>query len=397
MEPPSFAPEINLDEAPEEINVYTDGSMTNPKIRFYGLLGYGAFWPRRSESTQDIDNDEMVLADGHRFDNDGMTIYGHLKGLRGSSTRAEIFAAIVALPAKGSVHIGSDSMNVVRGIHAIRSSIRSNDKRRLKGLKPKAFPFAKRFGLVNDGDLWQQMYARIISKGAHAVKTTWVKGHATDIHIAQGKATLASKIGNDAADKAADDGVATHNSVAIDASTAFAQRLNNHSKLIYRIQSLILRVRKTETLERDRRELAANPFSKKASTMVKIDGLPDDMRSRSQDDFKPIQTGRMPEGRASAKLKAISSDTSKDAWTFIRNLSIAHVNHEGTSTTWVELFTLSPIRGVIYKCKRSERNKAADNPSMGTSIQIFKDTLRYIANRCLHPRDKAFFSSANEQ
>ena len=59
--------------------------------------------------------------------------------------------------------------------------------------------------MLNDGDLWMDLYQRICAKGHHAVAASWVKGHATMQHVEEGKTTLENKLGNDAADTAANE------------------------------------------------------------------------------------------------------------------------------------------------------------------------------------------------
>ena len=76
-----------------------------------------------------------------------------------------------------------------------------NEERTQQGRMPFKWPLGKRFHLLNDGDLWQDIYQRMKAKGHSAVRASWVKGHATQDHINVGKATLFTKIGNDESNK----------------------------------------------------------------------------------------------------------------------------------------------------------------------------------------------------
>ena len=60
--------------------------------------------------------------------------------------------------------------------------------------------------------LWEYMEQIIHSKGAHALKVSKVKGHATAKHIRDGTHRLSDKVGNDMADHLADCGVGEHGS-----------------------------------------------------------------------------------------------------------------------------------------------------------------------------------------
>ena len=49
------------------------------------------------------------------------------------------------------------------------------------------------YSTVSDGDLWAYFVKAVRSKGAKAVKFTWVKGHATDDKVEQGITTKAAQ------------------------------------------------------------------------------------------------------------------------------------------------------------------------------------------------------------
>ena len=66
------------------------------------------------------------------------------------------------------------------------------------------------WALQADGDLWQMLEKIIKSKGKHALRVTWCKGHANQKHIDSGITTATHKAGNDEADLLADRGVAAH-------------------------------------------------------------------------------------------------------------------------------------------------------------------------------------------
>ena len=66
-------------------------------------------------------------------------------------------------------------------------------------------PFRKAWGLQTDGDLWEQAWLAVLKRGANNQDLRQIKGHATDKHIQEGKATREDKIGNDKSDELADE------------------------------------------------------------------------------------------------------------------------------------------------------------------------------------------------
>ena len=103
-----------------------------------------------------------------------------------NSTRDEVAAALLAMP----VHIASDSLNFLRQINFILAD-------------PQWKP-PKPWGLSMDGDLWEVLVRHLCVKGPHSVKATWVKGHATEEHIAKGLTNVVCREGNNHADRFAD-------------------------------------------------------------------------------------------------------------------------------------------------------------------------------------------------
>ena len=94
--------------APQDINVYTDGALKNPRHHFWGLGGYGVWWPKRDPEITPLSTAEHEYTIGATL-NDGIELWGTLTGHCGSSTRSELAAAIIALVAPGPIHIGTDS------------------------------------------------------------------------------------------------------------------------------------------------------------------------------------------------------------------------------------------------------------------------------------------------
>ena len=99
-------------EAPEDISVYTYGSLQNPTSRRWQVGGLGIFWPDRNLSEQPLEEYEIRYTDSEQ-QTFGVAMWGVYTVLRGSSTRCEIAIAIIAMLRKKPVHIGADSLALV--------------------------------------------------------------------------------------------------------------------------------------------------------------------------------------------------------------------------------------------------------------------------------------------
>ena len=97
---------------------------------------------------------------------------------------------ILALQSSGAVHLGVDNLGVVRHIG------RLPDDRH--GPTP--------FELVNDGDLLFLIERMLCLRGLATVRVSKVKGNADDGMVLEGRVREVDKLGNDAADEAADFG-----------------------------------------------------------------------------------------------------------------------------------------------------------------------------------------------
>ena len=94
--------------APEEINVYTDGSWIFPLKQFLGLGGAGIWWPARNLVDVPLSTAEEELAHGD-CNAEGVRLFTSIGGFGGSSTRTELAAGIIPISSQGPVHLGTDS------------------------------------------------------------------------------------------------------------------------------------------------------------------------------------------------------------------------------------------------------------------------------------------------
>ena len=116
--------------------------------------------------------------------------YCSVPGPLQSVQRAELWGVILALQASRGVHLGVDHLNVVRHVGRLLDGN--------VGAQP--------FQVVPDGDLLCLIHHMLLLRGPDTVKVTKVKGHASEDMVVGGRVRDLDRLGNDAADKAADFG-----------------------------------------------------------------------------------------------------------------------------------------------------------------------------------------------
>ena len=112
-----------------------------------------------------------------------------------------MWGVILALQTSRAVHLGVDNLGVVRHVGRLLGGCR--------GPKP--------FELVNDGDLLLLIDRMLQQRGLDTVCISKVKGHADDGMVLHGQVRREDKLGNDAADEAADFGRRRVSPAVIDA------------------------------------------------------------------------------------------------------------------------------------------------------------------------------------
>ena len=104
--------------------------------------------------------------------------------------RAELWGVILALQASCGVHLGVDNLNVVRHVGRMLDD----------NLGTLPFP------VIPDGDLLCLIHRMLMLRGLDTVKVTKVKGHASEDMVVDGRVRDLDRLGNRAADEAADFG-----------------------------------------------------------------------------------------------------------------------------------------------------------------------------------------------
>ena len=72
------------------------------------------------------------------------------------------------------------------------------------------WPMGKHWSLINDGDLWHQVWTLLVQRGPYSVAVAKVKGHAKEIDVKGNEDLELRKEGNDKADQVADEGRNAH-------------------------------------------------------------------------------------------------------------------------------------------------------------------------------------------
>ena len=102
-----------------------------------------------------------------------------------------MWGIILALQSSGAVHLGVDNLSVVRHVGCLLDDMRGHTP----------------FELVKDGDLLLLFERMLRLRGGLATaRVTKVKGHADEGVVLDGRVREVDKLGNDAADEAADFG-----------------------------------------------------------------------------------------------------------------------------------------------------------------------------------------------
>ena len=174
---------------PHSPNVWSDGSMVLDSVTGISAAGAGMFahlselcWSDRRWGHVDRVHTVGVDHSCRAF----VSVPGPLQTVQ----RAELLGVILALQSDKAVHVGVDNLGVVRHIGRL-----------LDGLPP-SVPFE----LMTDGDLLVLIRRMIDLRGSDSVRITKVKGHADEDMVADGRVRMVDRLGNHAADEAADFG-----------------------------------------------------------------------------------------------------------------------------------------------------------------------------------------------
>ena len=114
-------------------------------------------------------------------------------------------------------------------------------------------PFKKPWGMQTDGGLWQVAWKAILTRGIGSQDVRWVKGHATEEDISQGRSSSHDKEGNDRSDTNADKGVEmVAGEGLVTLAKWAAQKYEGNLKFMARVHKMIAAVTMAEKGEREK-------------------------------------------------------------------------------------------------------------------------------------------------
>ena len=181
-------------------DVWTDGSLVLDRLTGVSSSGSGFFAHQAERFWRGC---RWGHVDGVYPDLDRAYCRGFssVPGPLQSVQRAEMWGVVLALQSSRAVHLGVDNLGVVRHVDRLLRGCR--------GPKP--------FELVNDGDLLFLIEHMLNRRGLDTVRISKVKGHADDAMVLHGQVRRDDRLGNDAADEAADFGRRRVSPAVIDA------------------------------------------------------------------------------------------------------------------------------------------------------------------------------------
>ena len=253
------------EESPEKPNVYSDGSVKNPRSAFCQIGGVGVWWPNRKIETMPLETAEIDYMFSEETDF-GVRGWNTFNNLKNSSTRTEIGASLLAMIPGKAANIGIDSLSTIIKGTAIIDHTRRRNEAKLRDeegalllggeVTPlhRESPWKKCWQLMKDGDLWGKFMETVKAKNPKAVKLTKVKGHATEEMVESNLVEADDKHGNDQADTAAEKGTDHAQNTLTYFANFYQRRQSEDAKFMERVQRFIVQTKKAEKKLRTDRE-----------------------------------------------------------------------------------------------------------------------------------------------
>ena len=170
-------------------DIWSDGSLVVDSVTGVSAAGAGIFAHYPETCWGDCRWGHVDRVQSVGIDHSGRAFVS-VPGPLQTGQRAELWVVILALQSDRAVHVGVDNLGVVRHVGRL-----------LDGLPP-SIPLE----LVTDGDLLALIRRMVHLRGSSTVRITKVKGHADEGTVADGRVRMLDRLGNDAADEAADFG-----------------------------------------------------------------------------------------------------------------------------------------------------------------------------------------------
>ena len=184
-----------------------------------------------------------------------------------------------------------------------------------------------------------------MKKGRKSVKFSWVKGHATELHIIRGITTKINKEGNDKADEIADMGTALHGKDVMDIAEWLRNKHASYTNLIIDIiiKSIIesYMIHRALITKYDNSKIESKDLTK----YVKLDC------SRSEDCVDIQRTHTLMNYQKYGKTCSAAIDVEK----FLAEAKITKEDVNTRHITWLELNILFRTRGGKHHTRPNEK------------------------------------------
>ena len=144
---------------PEDINVYTDGSLAYGRHPHMTLASAGIWWPGRLTAPPDIEACEAHFGQVQCYPT-GVRLKAAVPGVGGSSTRAEIAAGLGAVANNIPFKTGTDSKAFLDKACKIHYMLIIRESPQIP------------WSIQKDGYLWQQFHNTMMARGPNTVDFT---------------------------------------------------------------------------------------------------------------------------------------------------------------------------------------------------------------------------------
>ena len=161
-----------------------------------------------------------------------------------SVQNAEMWGVVLALQSSGAVHLGVDTLGVVRHVGRLLDGCH--------GSVP--------FELVKDGDLLLLVERMLHLRGLDTVRITKVKGNADEGVVLDGRVREVDRLGNDAADEGADFGRRRVGNAVIDARRCLSGGCGRWYPVVLDLHSFFIAISRAVVNHDGRDGLAPDPL-----------------------------------------------------------------------------------------------------------------------------------------
>ena len=268
-------PNHEPEQAPDEINTYTDGGQLNPNNQRWSIASAGCWTETDSTDLNACINSTLVqFGRITQQPHNSISIDAALGGQQANSTRSEGYATIIGLSVPGPRHIGIDNSACLQSATQLLNLAKhtlthahENDAQVSKLQKAHCTgKLQLPWGLQPSGDIWRLMFRTMRAKGPHAIRLSKVFGHSTNDDIANGKTTFAKKYGNDRSDQSATRGYDQHSNGTHNLARYYAKRHHFYIVFVASLQNFIVQMMLAAADLRHARTIAKHPFSKRETT-----------------------------------------------------------------------------------------------------------------------------------